>query len=122
MEKMTSNTLCESNENMSFGEALEALDQGKSIARRGWNKNRDLTKVMPMFVFKQIPAEIGHNIIPKMQSVPDSVKGKYMEYTKTIKYSNQLAVVNADGKIDGSVDSWIPSASAIFAEDWYVIK
>ena len=107
---------------MTFGQAIEALKLGKAIARKGWNANRDLHKVMPMFIFKQIPAEIGHSIIPKMQSVPDNVKGKFIEYTKTIKYSNQIAVVNQDGNTDGVVDGWVPSISSILAEDWYVIK
>ena len=107
---------------MTFGQAIEALKLGKAIARKGWNANRDLHKVMPMFIFKQIPAEIGHDIIPKMQSVPDSVKGKFIEYTKTIKYTNQIAVVNQDGNTEGVVDGWVPSISAVLAEDWYVVK
>lgn len=90
-----------------FSRALEALKNGGMITRLGWN-GKD------MFVFKQIPADIGLHIIPKMQSVPQRVKDHMLKKETNLKYTNQLAIV----KPDGTVDSWIPSVSDLFAEDW----
>lgn len=95
---------------VNFGAAIEALKEGKRISRNGWNGKN-------MFIFKQIPAEIGLEIIPKMQSVPQSVKD-YMVATKTtLKYSNQMVIVNNEGK----VDSWVASSSDTFATDWIIL-
>ena len=96
---------------LTFGLAIEALKQGKCIARKGWNGKG-------MFVFKQIPAEIGLDIIPKMQSVPDDVKRKMMNRVTTLKYSNQMAIVHSDGR----VDSWVASSSDTFADDWCIVE
>ena len=96
---------------MTFGMAIEALKLGKAIARKGWNGKG-------MFIFKQIPAEISLDIIPKLQSVPQVVKDKMIKCNKSLKYTNQMAIVNADGR----VDSWVASSSDIFAEDWYIVE
>lgn len=93
-----------------FGEALEALQEGKMVARSGWNGE-------DMFVFKQIPAEIGLEIIPTMQSVPQSVKDRMLKTNTTLKYSNQMALVQPSGR----VDSWVPSSSDVFAKDWCIV-
>lgn len=96
---------------LNFGQAIEAAKEGKMIAREGWNGKG-------MFVFKQIPADIGLDIIPKMQSVPDSVKAKMVRDGVTLKYTNQMALVQPDGR----VDSWVASSSDTFAEDWMIVE
>jgi hypothetical protein len=35
----------------------------------------------------------------------------------TLKYNNQMAIVNANGR----VDSWVASSSDTFATDWIVL-
>ena len=52
---------------MSFGDAIEILKQGGAIRRSGWNGKG-------LMVFKQVPAHIDSDIIPKMQSLPQSAK------------------------------------------------
>jgi hypothetical protein len=55
-------------ENQNFGEAIEALKEGKRVARQGWNGKG-------MFIFER-PAdelEVGF-IIDKVKSLPKSVK------------------------------------------------
>ena len=96
--------------NLSFGQAVEALKQGKLVAREGWNGKG-------MFVMKQIPAEIGLDIIPKMQSVQQSAKDKLIKRGTTLKYDNQMLII----KEDGTADSWVASSSDIFAEDWTIL-
>lgn len=52
---------------MSFGIAIEALKFGFAIRREGWNEKG-------LMVFKQVPAHIDSNIIPKMQSLRNQQK------------------------------------------------
>jgi hypothetical protein len=96
---------------MDFGKAIIALKQGKPIQRKGWNGKG-------LFVVKQIPASIGADIIPKMQSLPQSAKDILMlRENPHIDYTNQMLIVNPDGR----ADSWVPSSSDVFAEDWCII-
>lgn len=96
---------------MDFGKAIIALKQGKAIQRSGWNGKG-------LFVVKQIPASINADIIPKMQSLPQSAKDIIMlRENPHIDYTNQMLIVNPDGR----ADSWVPSSSDVFAEDWCII-
>lgn len=95
---------------MNFGQAIEELKNGKLLARSGWTGTG-------MFVVKQIPATIGLDIIPKMQSLSDSAKAYLIGRGQPISYTNQMLIVNAQGK----ADSWVPSSSDCFAEDWYIV-
>lgn len=93
---------------MNFGQAIEALKEGKAIQRAGWNGKG-------LFVIKQVPAVIGADIIPNIQSLPQAVKDILMSReVPEIKYTNQMLIVNPDGR----ADSWVPSSSDVFAEDW----
>ena len=96
---------------LTFGLAIEALKMGKLVARKGWNGKG-------MFVMKQIPAEIGLDIIPKMQSVQQAAKDKIIKSGVTLKYQNQMLII----KPDGTADSWVPSSSDVLAEDWMIIE
>lgn len=93
-----------------FGAAVEAAKQGKIISRGGWN-GKD------MFVFRQVPATITKDIIPKMQSLPEAVKKVFIESgAESISYSNQFALVKPDNSING----WAPSSADTLAEDWVI--
>lgn len=96
---------------MTFGEAVEALKQGKLVAREGWNGKG-------MFVFRQVPADIGADIIPKMQSLPDAAKAEFAKRGGSIHYSNQLALVKPDNSING----WAPSTADSLADDWQLFE
>lgn len=95
---------------VNFGAALEAMKQGKLVQREGWNGKG-------MFVLKQIPAIIGLDIIPKMQSLPQAAKDNLMKRGQAISYTNQMLIVHPDGR----ADSWVPSSSDCFAEDWHIL-
>lgn len=113
-------------EKKSFGEAIEAMKKGKRAAREGWN-GKD------MFVFMQVPSEIPLEVVPKMQSLPQSVKDVFIRrhesvkegamasvdpiLMNTIRYKNQMAIVYPDNSIHG----WAPSASDSLAEDWIIL-
>ena len=98
-------------EAMTFGIAIEALKLGKLIARTGWNGKE-------LFVFKQVPALIDHPIVPKMTSTPQDFKDRMMARSQKLNYRNQMCIVDAVGNID----SWVPSSSDIFSEDWRIVE
>lgn len=100
-----------------FGEAIKAAKEGKRITRGGWNGKG-------LFVFMQVPSEINKDIVPRMQSLPQSVKDEFQrrfdspeEQISSIYYSNQLALVNPSNLITG----WSPSVSDALAEDWAIL-
>lgn len=96
---------------MDFGKAIEALKSGLAVRRKGWNSNG-------LFVVKQIPSHIEGGIIPKMQSLPQSAKNILLSREGAhIDYINQMLIINLDGR----ADSWVPSSSDVFAEDWEVV-
>jgi len=96
---------------LNYGEAIQALNEGKLLSRKGWNGKG-------MFIFKQIPSEIGLDTIPKMTSIPQSVKDIILKRGVTLKYSNQLAIVHQDGSVNG----WVASVSDTLAEDWEIFQ
>lgn len=92
----------------SFGVAIELLKEGCAMKRKGWNGKN-------MFIVKQIPCTINEDIIPGMQSLPDSAKAELLNTTKKIEYTNQNLIINTE---TGRADSWVPSSSDMYAEDW----
>lgn len=96
---------------MFFGEAVEALKSGLAVRREGWNEKG-------LLIVKQVPSHITGDIIPKMQSLPQSAKTILMSRENPhIDYTNQMLIIHPDGR----ADSWVPSSSDIFAEDWEVV-
>ncbi len=97
---------------MSFGDAIEVLKQGGTIRRIGWNGKG-------LFVIKQVPAHIESDIIPKMQSLPQSAKDFILKSKGFVDYTSQCLIYNEN---NGRADSWVPSISDVFAEDWEIVK
>lgn len=97
---------------MSFGIAIEALKFGLAIRRKGWNGKG-------LIVFKQVPAHITEEIIPKMQSLPQSAKDLILKGKGFIDYTSQCLIYNEN---TGRADSWVPSISDVFAEDWEIVQ
>ncbi len=121
-------------ENQNFGQAIEAMKSGKRVQRSGWNGKG-------LFVFMQVPSQIGINVVPKMQSLPQAVKDEFIRRDEkmnsispatdeisatnnlaphpfnSITYQNQMAVVYPDNSIHG----WSPSSSDSLAEDWLIL-
>lgn len=94
-----------------FGTAIKFLEAGGAIRRSGWYGKG-------LFVVKQVPSHITDDIIPNMQSLPQSAKNLLMSRDNPhIDYTNQMLIINPDGR----ADSWVPSSSDVFAEDWEVV-
>lgn len=99
-------------DSMCFGDAIEVLEQGGAIRRKGWNGKG-------LFVIKQVPAHIDCNVIPKMQSLPQSAKDLIMKGKGFIDYTSQCLIYNEN---TGRADSWVPSISDVFSNDWEIVK
>lgn len=97
-------------EDQSFGQAIEALKQGKRVSRKGWNGKG-------MFIFQQVPSEINEDVVPKMQSLPQHVKDEFAKRGGGIRYKNQLAMVYPDNTIYG----WVASPSDVLENDWCIL-
>lgn len=98
-------------ENLNFGEVIEILKQGGLVRRKGWNGKG-------LFVIKQVPAHIESDVIPRMQSLPQSAKDRISKGKGFVDYTSQCLIYNEN---TGRADSWVPSVSDIFAEDWEVV-
>lgn len=98
-------------ENLNFGEVIEILKQGGLARRKGWNGKG-------LFVIKQVPAHIESDVIPRMQSLPQSAKDRILKGKGFVDYTSQCLIYNEN---TGRADSWVPSVSDIFAEDWEVV-
>lgn len=110
IEKNYEETEPETTHSLSFGAAVAAMKQGKRVARAGWNGKN-------LFVFMQVPADISSEIIPKMQSLPQSVKDEFARRGGDIHYRNQLAMVYPDNTIYG----WVASPSDVLENDWCIL-
>lgn len=100
-------------QNLSFGEALQALEAGKCIRRESWIGDK--------FVVKQIGSDISAEIVPKMQSLPDSAKeliGKTAD--KDIHYRNQCLVIKQFPS-SSVATNYVPDWNDMFAKDWMVL-
>ena len=94
-----------------FGGAINLLKAGLAVRRKGWNGKG-------LFIVKQVPSHITGEIIPNMQSLPQSAKIILMSRENPhIDYTNQMLIINPDGR----GDSWVPSSSDVYAEDWEVV-
>ncbi len=98
-------------ENLSFGEALAYIKEFKVLRRKGWNGKG-------LVVFRQVPAHITGEIVPKMQSLPDDAKAVIMNTKGFVDYTSQMLIYNTS---NGRADSWVPSISDTLAEDWEVV-
>lgn len=101
---------------MNFGEAIEALKEGKMVRRSAHGNDE--------FIFKQEPSNVPAVVVPGMTSLPDSVKAEFANRfndpgarARGLRYCNQLAFVNAYNVISG----WTPSVEDVLAKDWMIV-
>ena len=90
---------------MDFGKALEALKNGKKVAREGWNG-----KVMFVVYQKGYP-----NGIPCNKQTAEACG---MNEGDLFKCNPYLQIKN----VDGSHSMWVPSINDCLAEDWIVVE
>lgn len=112
-------------ENQNFGQALEAVKQGKLVTREGWNGKG-------MFVFMRPADELPISfVVEKIKSLPQSVKSYYYKAcvdengtvleakeNDVVKFTAYLCMKAADGTI---VNGWLASQTDMLAEDWCIL-
>lgn len=100
-------------QNMSFGEALQALEAGKCVARKGW--------ITTCFVVKQIDSDIPDEVVPKMQSLPQHAKNLLNAFgVGSISYRSQCLLVEQAGDGNGATN-YVPDWVDMFEKDWFVL-
>lgn len=87
---------------MNFGQALEAIKEGKLVAREGWNGKG-------MFVFLVKGSTFTVNRAPLLGIFPEGTE---------INYRPHIDLRDAEGKIV----PWVVSQSDVMAEDWVVVQ
>jgi hypothetical protein len=103
---------------MNFGQAIEALKEGKLVTRPFWNGKG-------MFIFLRPGDSIQAGDISKIKSLPQSVKD-WVEFEDTketgsekgiwkIEFTPYICMKSADGKI---VNGWLASQTDMLADDW----
>ncbi len=89
---------------MKFGAALEALEQGKKVAREGWNGKGMFLFLLPAGT---IPKVAIHD--PKLREILEN-NGK-----DTFDALPSIRMKTADDKI---LTGWLASQTDMFADDW----
>jgi len=103
---------------LTFGQAVEALKEGKMIARAGWNGKG-------MFVFQRPADVLSSEILPNVKSLPQKVKDYFAENKNPtgeaygITFTAYLCMKAADGSI---VNGWLASQTDMLAEDWNIVE
>ncbi len=106
---------------MNFGQAIEALKNGRLMTRAGWNGKG-------MFLFMRPSDEINSDIvINSIKSIPQSVKDYFKAIEGSdvsdkpepdpskIKFTAYICMKAADGTI---VNGWLASQIDMLSDDW----
>lgn len=105
---------------MKFAEVIEALQKGGTATRYSSPAFHGKT------IVKQIPQTVPADVVPKMTSLPASIKGEIStvglddEYKGTISYHDQVLIVTLNDGERVSATSYTPTWEDIFADDWRI--
>jgi hypothetical protein len=84
---------------MNLGEALQNLEIGKKLERKGWNGRGMFIYYVPGGRFKTLT------------SVAIEAFGE------DVQYNPYFAIKN----VDGTVSTWVPSVNDCLAKDWQIV-
>ena len=91
---------------MNFGEALEALKQGKLVARKGWNGKG-------MFLFLTSGTD------PKQRDLRHPVYQTLFKNQESVKIGAHIDMKAADGSV---VIGWLASQTDMLSNDWEIVN
>lgn len=101
---------------VTFGEALEALKEGKCIARNGWNG-----KGMYVYLNKgSIPVDLHEESKLETEDKFESIQLSLFE-KGDIGTIPRLPNLNMKTATDSIVTGWLASQTDILAEDWIIL-
>ena len=95
-------------ENQNFGQAIEALKQGKRVARQGWNGKGMFLFLLPSGT---VPIKAIHD--PALREVIEQEIGG-----ETFEALGSIRMFTADKKI---LTGWLASQTDILSEDWVIL-
>jgi hypothetical protein len=87
---------------LNFGQAIDAIKDGKRIARIGWNGRNMFVYLVPPASY---PAQTG------------AAKTHFGD-NALVPYNAYMAIKN----VDETVSTWVPSVNDCLSEDWYVVS
>lgn len=93
---------------LNFGQALNALKQGKRIAREGWNGKRMFLFLLPAGT---VPTKAIHD--PALREVIEKEVGG-----ETFEALGSIRMFTADKKI---LTGWLASQTDMLSEDWVIV-
>lgn len=93
---------------LNFGQAIEALKEGKKVARKGWNGKGMFLFLLPA---GKIPKSVIHD--GALASVVDQIEGDTFEALGSIR------MWTADKKV---LTGWLASQTDMLAEDWEILN
>ena len=94
--------------NLPFGEAIEALKQGKRVQREGWNGKGMFLFLLPAGI---VPTKAIHD--PTLREVIEQEIGG-----ETFEALGSIRMFTADKKI---LTGWLASQTDMLAEDWIIL-
>ncbi len=105
---------------MNFGKAIEALKQGKKVAREGWNGKGMFLWLKPETVVKETwckdPVLLG---VVKKHGLSTSVSNDSDERCKAIVALGTICMKTSDDKI---LTGWLASQTDMLSEDWKIVE
>ena len=101
---------------MNFGKVLEALKEGKKVARNGWNGKG-------MYVVLQKGYPDGITINKNTQEALNLPEGTIVGFRPYLMMACPKGSTNHFGKTENNIDCipWLPGHGDLLAEDWEVI-
>lgn len=98
--------------NQTFGQAIEALKEGKAISREGWNG-----KGMCVFLNK------GSHDFTQDQDMPNNIEGIKESLFKRGDNGTvtRLPNLNMRAASGSTVTGWLASQTDLLAEDWCIL-
>lgn len=97
------------NENLNFGQALEALKAGKRISRSGWNGKGMYLWLLPE---TKVPSDWCKE--PRLRELAEGNP----DGSRTMHCLPSIRMKTADGKV---LTGWLASQSDMFANDWVIL-
>ena len=92
---------------MTFGQAIEAMKQGKKVARRGWNGKGMYVWVMPGSTITNCP-----NITdPHLKAISEANHG-------TVTFTGSIRMKTATGEV---LTGWLASQTDMLSDDWTLV-
>jgi hypothetical protein len=99
------------NNKLNFGQAIEALKQGKRVAREGWNGKG-------MWLFMQIGNTVPKAFIPNFTSLPNNVKEELASIDADVVFNPSITMLTATGQLQ---PGWLASQTDMLSEDWCIL-